>query len=179
MGCTEEIARIAIENNPEWICLVPEKREEKTTEGGLDLSDNNYNKVKQTMALLKNEIKDVKISLFVEADDEVMKRSIDLGADAVEIHTGAYAIDFIKNRDLNPYYDKFRSAYELINKSHLTYHAGHGLTLDSVLPLLELEIFEEYNIGHWIIAQSVFDGISPVTRSLVDLFAKHPLLYRK
>ncbi|EQC46030.1 pyridoxine 5'-phosphate synthase [Bacteriovorax sp. Seq25_V] len=175
MGCSREIAEIAVASSPEWICLVPEKREEKTTEGGLDLSDANLSKVKETMEYLKENIPGVKISLFVEASEETMKRSLELKADAVEIHTGQYAKAFLEGEDIAEYLEKFKSAYDLVKDSSMLFHAGHGLTLESVVPLLELKIFREYNIGHWIIAQSIFEGIDSVTKKFLDLFSKYPM----
>lgn len=176
MGCAEEIIEIAIVSQPQWICLVPEKREEKTTEGGLDLlTDENFQKIKTTIEKLKAGIEGVKISLFVEANEEVMRKSIELGADAVEIHTGHYAHDFLENDDINKHIEKFKSCYEIIKPSSLTYHAGHGLTLDSVIPLLQLRIFEEYNIGHWIVAQSIFEGLDSVIGKFNNLFGDYEL----
>jgi pyridoxine 5-phosphate synthase len=176
MGCSDEIAEIAIATNPEWICLVPEKREEKTTEGGLDLlSDENYNRIKAMMEKLRAGINGVKISLFVEANDEVMKRSIELGADAVEIHTGHFATDFLAGKNTEDYLEQFRSSYEVVKNTSVGYHAGHGLTLESVIPLLELKIFKEYNIGHWIVAQSVFDGLGPVIEKFTKVFTDYEL----
>ncbi len=174
MGCTEEMVDIAILNKPDWICLVPEKREEKTTEGGLDLGDKNIAKVERCINALKQSLPQTKISLFVEADTQVMRRSIELGADAVEIHTGSYAIDFLKNLSTQKYLDKFRESSDIIASSSLNYHAGHGLTDQSVVPLLKQGLFAEYNIGHWMICQSVFDGLSKVTSDLLAIMNKYP-----
>jgi pyridoxine 5-phosphate synthase len=176
MGCTDEIADIAIVSQPEWVCLVPEKREEKTTEGGLDLiTPKNFENVKRIMSKLRDNIPGLKISLFVEASVEVMNKSIELKADAVEIHTGHYANAFLEETDIQVHLNTFQECYDIIKKSELTYHAGHGLTLDSVVPLLKLKIFEEYNIGHWIIGQSVFEGLPVVIDKFVKLFKQHPL----
>ena len=124
---------------------------------------------------LKDGIEGVKISLFVEADEEVMRKSIELGVDAVEIHTGHYAHDYLENGDISKHIKKFRSCFEIIESSSLTYHAGHGLTLDSVIPLLQEHIFEEYNIGHWIIAQSIFEGMGPVIEKFNKVFSDYPI----
>lgn len=176
MGSSDEIADIAISIKPEWICLVPEKREEKTTEGGLDLlSDEGYSRIEKMMAKLRAGIEGVKISLFVEANDEVMRRSIELGADAVEIHTGHYATDFLKGVDIQHYLESFKSSYEVVKDTPVGYHAGHGLTLESVIPLLELKIFKEYNIGHWIVAQSVFEGLDSVIKKFLSKFEEYSL----
>lgn len=176
MGCAKEIAEIAVASKPEWICLVPEKREEKTTEGGLDLSTTqSYQRIKDMVDYLKTNIPGVKISLFVEADEEVMRKSIELGADAVEIHTGSYAKAFINGEDLKIHLEAYKKCHEIISRSHLTFHAGHGLTLDSVTPLLELKIFKEYNIGHWIVAQALFEGLDSVTKKFLNLMQNYSL----
>lgn len=175
MGCSQEIAEIASASKPEWICLVPEKREEKTTEGGLNLETSEaVEKVSTTMKYLRENIPGVKISLFVEADENVMRKCLDLGCDAVEIHTGSFARAFIEGEEIESHLASYKKSYELV-KGKINFHAGHGLTLESVVPLLELGIFSEYNIGHWIIAQSIFDGLDSVTKSFVQLFERYPL----
>lgn len=175
IGCAKEIVEIAADFKPDWICLVPEKREEKTTEGGLDLLSNNFNKVQETMSYLREKTPETKISLFVEADLTVMQRCVDLKADAVEIHTGAYAIDFLKEGDLKSHLDKYAQCFEFLKESNVSFHAGHGLTMESVRPLLEQGLFLEYNIGHWIVSQAVFSGIANVTSDMLNLFRNHPI----
>lgn len=176
MGCAKEIAEIAVASKPEWICLVPEKREEKTTEGGLDLStEKSFSRIKDMVEYLKANIPNVKISLFVEACEEVMKQSIELGVDAVEIHTGSYAKAFLNGEELESHIDSFKKSYEIIKHSKLNFHAGHGLTLESVTPLLELKIFSEYNIGHWIVAQALFEGLDSVTKKFLNHFNNYSL----
>lgn len=169
MGANEDILAIAISTKPEWVCLVPEKREEKTTEGGLDLlSKDNFEKIQSAMRKLKENNSKVKISLFVEADEEILKKCVQLKADAVEIHTGDYAIDFNQGRDLKKHLEKFKNAYRFIqeNAPLIGFHAGHGLTDESVIPLIKLDIFKEYNIGHWIICNAVFNGLSNTVEKL-------------
>lgn len=176
MGVNPEILEIAIASSPEWICIVPEKREEKTTEGGLDLLDtNNFIKVEQAVKKLKANIKDVKISLFLEANLEVLIKASELNIDAVEIHTGEYAGAFNHGDDLTNYLDKFRAAHDFLISKKIAVHAGHGLTDESVIPLLELKIFEEYNIGHWIICNAVFNGLSHTIKSLKKIISDYPL----
>jgi pyridoxine 5-phosphate synthase len=176
MGCTDEMVNIAIIERPEWICLVPEKREERTTEGGLDVMDpKNYEKVKRTCEALKAGLPSVKISLFVEADDEVLKRCLTLKADAVEIHTGEYAKDYLYKKDLSMHLARYRSGSHIIKAAGWGYHAGHGLTLDSLGPLLKEGEFEEYNIGHWIISEAVFIGLGHVVKEMQSLIQKFPL----
>lgn len=176
MGCSDEMVGIAIQEKPSWVCLVPEKREERTTEGGLDLiSETNYQKVKKACEEIKAKSPQTKISLFVEADQKVLERCLTLKADAVEIHTGEYAKDFLLKKDLTPHLQHFEAGAKLMKEKGWGYHAGHGLTLESLEPLLKQREFEEYNIGHWIIAESVFLGLGPVIKEMLTLMNKYPL----
>lgn len=176
MGVNPEIVEIAIASTPEWICLVPEKREEKTTEGGLDLlDDQNFIRVEEAVRKLKSSIKDVKISLFLEAKIETLIKATQLGIDAVEIHTGEYAQVFANGDDIGKFIEQYRSAKEFLINNKIAVHAGHGLTEESVKPLLEAKIFEEYNIGHWIICHSLFNGLSNTVKNLKNLFESYPL----
>ncbi len=177
IGSADSIIDYAIEMNPDWICLVPEKREEKTTEGGLDLSGDNFLKLKDTMSKLRDGINNVKISLFVEASKEVMEKSVELKADAVEIHTGSYAIDFLANKPVENHLKLYQDAFETLKGTDVHFHAGHGLTDKSVIPLLEMKLFEEYNIGHWIICESVFHSLGSVTESLQKTFSEYKFNY--
>jgi pyridoxine 5-phosphate synthase len=176
MGCSDEMIKIAILERPEWICLVPEKRQERTTEGGLDVVDPaNFKRVQEACAKLKSAIPDTKISLFVEANPRVLEQCLKLNADAVEIHTGDYAKDFLESKDISSHLERYVQGHALIKKTGWGFHAGHGLTFESLSPLLEQGLFEEYNIGHWIIAESVFIGLGHVIKELLTLMQKHPL----
>lgn len=176
IGCSDEIIKIAIKEKPEWVCLVPEKREERTTEGGLDVIDpDNYQRVKKACEDIKAGSPSTKISLFVEADEVVLKRCLSLKADAVEIHTGEYARDFLDKKDVTSHLVKFNQGESIIKAAGWGYHAGHGLTFDSLETLLQETQFEEYNIGHWIIAESVFIGLGHVVKEMLTLINKYPL----
>lgn len=176
MGVNPEIVEIAIASMPEWICLVPEKRQEKTTEGGLDLTDdNNFIRLEDAINKLKSNIKDVKISLFLEANLEVLIKAKELKIDAVEIHTGEYAKTFLNGDDISKFIAQFKTAREFLNNHQIACHAGHGLTFESVRPLLEEKIFDEYNIGHWIICDALFQGLANTVKNLKQLFESLPL----
>lgn len=176
MGVNPEIVEIAIASSPDWICLVPEKREEKTTEGGLDLlDDNNFIRVEEAVKKLKSSIKDVKISLFLEARIETLTRAKELPIDAVEIHTGEYAKVFSNGDDYSKFIEQYQKARVFLNDHKIACHAGHGLTDESVVPLLESKLFEEYNIGHWIICNAIFNGLATTIKSLKATFETHPL----
>jgi pyridoxine 5-phosphate synthase len=167
MGSAQEIVDIALKLKPEWICLVPEKREERTTEGGLDLkTKSNFEKIKSVCETFRNSIPQTKISLFVEAEQETLERCIDLKVDAVEIHTGDYAKAFLDGGEYKRFIAQFEQYKNMMIDSGISYHAGHGLTKSSVAPLVELQLFEEYNIGHWIISQSIYDGLATTVKNL-------------
>lgn len=176
MGCHDEMIIKAIEEKPRWVCLVPEKREERTTEGGLDvLDEKNFQRIKKACELIKAGTPDTKISLFVEADEAVLKKCLLLSADAVEIHTGEYAKDFIYKKDLSPHLEKYAKGFKIIKSHGWGYHAGHGLTLLSLEPLLIEAKFEEYNIGHWIISEAVFIGLGHVIKEMLTMIQKYPI----
>lgn len=175
MGMTDEMLDIASKESPDWICLVPEKRQERTTEGGLDVGPAQIERVRLYCQQLKKRLPQTKISLFVEGTPEVMKNCLTVDCDAVEIHTGQYAMDFLAGMDTSVHLEMYQKSYDIFKSSGRGFHAGHGLTLDSVVPLLEQGLFEEYNIGHWIISESVFVGISQVVSQMKKLMEKHPL----
>lgn len=176
MGCSEEMTEIAIRTKPEWVCLVPEKREERTTEGGLDVvSAQSFERVKKTCDRIKKESPETKISLFVEAHQDVLEKCCQMNIDAVEIHTGDYAKDFLDKKDLSKYLERYRQGRKIIKAKNMGYHAGHGLTLESLEPLLKERQFEEYNIGHWIVAEAVFIGLGHVVKEMLTLIQKYPL----
>jgi pyridoxine 5-phosphate synthase len=176
MGASDEMIEIAIREMPQWVCLVPEKRLERTTEGGLNVLDStHYERLRKACEEIKRGSKNTKISLFVEADQEVLKKCLTLKADAVEIHTGEYAKDFLAQRSLIPYLEKFKKGSLMVKSAGWGYHAGHGLTLESLQPLLQEGDFEEYNIGHWIVSEAVYIGLGHVVKEMLTLINKYPL----
>lgn len=173
IGVDPEIIDIAIATAPDWICVVPEKREEKTTEGGLDLNNEvTFNKVKEACDLLKSKVSGLQISLFVEGEESILRKSKEINCDAVEIHTGDFARAHLNGEDTSAFIEQFRTSLSLCQELGLAHHAGHGLTADSVAPLVKEKLFAEYNIGHWIICQAVFDGLSGVVKNLKNLLSK-------
>ena len=176
MGCSDEMVKKACEEKPAWVCLVPEKREERTTEGGLDVLDpKNFERVRAACETIKKKSPGTKISLFVEARAEVLEQCLRIKADAVEIHTGEYAKDHVNGRDVSGHLKHYREGARIIKAAGWGYHAGHGLTLDSLEPLLREAKFEEYNIGHWIVSEAVFLGLGPVIKEMLTLIKKYPL----
>lgn len=170
LGVHPEIVNVAVETRPDWVCVVPEKREEKTTEGGLDLEDpRNFEKVKAACQRMKKEIPGVRISLFVQADPGTLRKAGQISADAVEIHTGDYAKDFLEDNPIEKHLKKFGEGKRLAKEAGLGYHAGHGLTDDSLRPLAAEGLFEEYNIGHWAVCDAVFCGLKASVNKLVKI----------
>lgn len=172
IGVDPEIVDIAIAASPDWICVVPEKREEQTTEGGLDLKNSEiFEKVKAACSKLKGAIPHLKISLFVEGEDEILKKCKEIECDAVEIHTGDFARAHLNGEDTGEFIDQFKKSQIVCEEIGLGHHAGHGLTHESVKPLIDEKLFVEYNIGHWIVCQAVFDGLGKVVQNLKNLMA--------
>jgi len=174
VGTDLEIAGIAGELAPDWVCIVPEKREEKTTEGGLDITRSEiYEKVIQVIEIIKEKSANSKISLFIEASmpifEAVKKMNKTTKIDAVEIHTGDYAKAVLLEGSVDLHFEVFQQFKARYLQEDIGYHAGHGLTLESLRPLVDRGIFDEYNIGHWIISESIFSGIGPVVKEMSEL----------
>lgn len=168
MGCSDEMVSIASHIKPDWVCLVPEKREEKTTEGGLAVLDAvNFKRVSSAVETILKHSPQSKISLFVEAHKATLEACLKMPIHAVEIHTGDYARDFLFKKDLKPHLAHYQEAYYVMKNAQKGFHAGHGLTKHSLAPLLEQGLFEEYNIGHWIVGEAVFSGLEVVVGNLV------------
>lgn len=170
LGANDEIVQIAVEVKPDWVCLVPEKREEKTTEGGLNLKDEkNFKKIMKTCDFLKKEVPNIKISLFVESNPEILNLCTQINIDAVEIHTGDYARAVLEENPISDFLEKFKQGKEIITLAKMGYHAGHGLTDESLIPLVKNNLFTEYNIGHWIICDAVFNGLAHSIQKLKNI----------
>jgi pyridoxine 5-phosphate synthase len=153
MALTEEMLSIAERLKPYQITLVPERREEVTTEGGLDVSREPI-RLGDGLARLKRA--GVRTSLFIDPDTGAVQRSRDLGADAIELHTGTYAHDPSNSRALRDLTD----ASELGRSLGLAVHAGHGLTVRNVGPVAAIAAIEELNIGHSIVSRAIFVGLA-------------------
>lgn len=165
MAATEEMTKMALKYKPQIVCLVPEKREEVTTEGGLDVFKH-FSKIKKCIDKVKR--KKIRVSLFIEPNLKQVTASAELGADAVEFHTGKYAL--AKNqRQRNAEYKKLEAACVLAHKKNLKVHAGHGLDYKNVAQIKELPHLEELNIGHAIVCRSVFVGITEAVAEMKNL----------
>ncbi len=165
MAATEEMVRIAIKIKPDLVTLVPEKRAELTTEGGLNLRKNisKFEKVMNALAKMR-----IPVSLFIYPKLEDVKRSVDLGAIGFEIHTGCYAEAKTKSERQKEYRQILKAA-ELGEKMQTRVYAGHGLHYQNISPLVQIPEIEEYNIGHAIIARAMFVGIEEAVREMKRL----------
>lgn len=168
MAATPEMVAIAVGTKPEQCTLVPEKRQELTTEGGLDVIAN-FQSVQSAVHSLQQA--GIVVSLFVDPNPEQIQASRKTGADAIEIHTGAYAEardEAARKREL----DAIRAAVALGNQLGLTVHAGHGLNYVNITPLMAIPGIEEFNIGHSIIAKAVLVGLDRAVREMVALIRR-------
>ena len=156
ISLNEEILKIALKNKPSFICIVPEKRKEVTTEGGLNLSKN-FNKIKKILKKFKKN--KIRTSLFIDPNLNDIKIAKDLDAECIEIHTGKIS-DLIKNKkNYTNEYNKIKKCCEVAKKIGLEVHAGHGLDYKTATILSKLKEIEEFNIGHFIIGESIIHGL--------------------
>ena len=156
MAPTNEMLKIAIKYKPKFVCLVPEKRNEITTEGGLNLKKKNKFLKKIIHQLKKNQIR---VTLFIEPKKSDINLSKKLGADSVELHTGRFCNLLNNRKNYFKEYSKIKNAAIFSRKIGLDVHAGHGLTYKSAKIILNIREINEYNIGHFIISESIFVGL--------------------
>lgn len=165
MAATDEMQAIALRHKPHAVCIVPEKREERTTEGGLNVAQDE-NKLGDFIAPLREA--GSRVSIFIAADQRQIEAAHRIGAQVIELHTGAYCDahaegDFeTRDRELAAMRDMAAFAHDL----GLEVHAGHGLTYDDVTPVAALPQVQEVNIGHFIIGEAVFRGLGPAIQEM-------------
>ncbi|TKW66458.1 MAG: pyridoxine 5'-phosphate synthase [Paracoccus denitrificans] len=165
MAATAEMQTIALRHKPHAICLVPEKREERTTEGGLDVAGND-NALAHYITPLREA--GSRVSMFIGAQPDQIRASARIGAAVVELHTGAYA-DFDtegRTAERDAELAALREGAALADSLGLEVHAGHGLTFDNVGPIAAIPQIRELNIGHFLIAESVFIGLPEAIREM-------------
>ncbi|QUJ66988.1 pyridoxine 5'-phosphate synthase [Photobacterium sp. GJ3] len=155
MAVTEEMVQIALDTKPEFVCLVPEKREELTTEGGLDVVGQ-LDKVKS--ATEKLSAAGILVSLFIDADRAQIDAAVACGAPYIELHTGHYA-DATSESEQQAELKKIAAAASYASDQGIKVNAGHGLTYHNVKPIAALPEIYELNIGHAIVGRAVFDGL--------------------
>ncbi len=170
IAATDEMLQIALKARPHAACIVPEKREERTTEGGLDAAG-----LYDDLAPFIRKLRDngSRVSLFIEADYKQIDAALTLGAPVVELHTGAYADAFYAGE-----FAKSEALLEQLNKAAsygaergLEIHAGHGLTFETVTPVAAIEQVSELNIGHFLISDAIFSGLHGSVSRMKELIA--------
>ena len=157
MAATNEMLKIALKHKPTFICIVPEKRKEITTEGGLNLDFNKTFLKKVINKLKKNS---TRVSLFVDPKLSDIKKAKFLEADCIEIHTGRFCNLVNTSKSYKLELMKIKKAVNLANYLNLEVHAGHGLTFKSAKILSKVKGIEEFNIGHFLVGESIFIGLS-------------------
>lgn len=164
MAATDEMLAIALAHKPHAACIVPEKREERTTEGGLDAAGQ-HNRIAPIVSRLADE--GIRVSLFIEADERQLEAAIRLRAPVVEFHTGEYAhaTGEERARELK----RIADMAALAAKNGIEPHAGHGLTFDNVQPIAAIPQLAELNIGHFLVGESVFVGLAEAVKQMREL----------
>ncbi|AOL24088.1 pyridoxine 5-phosphate synthase [Erythrobacter litoralis] len=168
MAATREMLEIALRHKPHAACIVPEKREERTTEGGLDAAG-----LHNQLAPIVEELKGagIRVSLFIEANERQLDAALRLGAPVVEFHTGEYA-HAVQDGDSERTAAELRRISDmaaLAAKNGIEPHAGHGLTFDNVTPIAAIPQIAELNIGHYLIGEAVFIGLEEAIRRMREL----------
>ncbi|MCY4186686.1 MAG: pyridoxine 5'-phosphate synthase [Rhodobacteraceae bacterium] len=165
MAATEEMQQIALKHKPHAICLVPERRQERTTEAGLDVFAQKAH-LGEYIKPLQNA--GCRISLFVGTDIKQIRAAAEAGGQVVEIHTGPYceakndSLDQAISRQL----DKIKTAAQVAHELGLEVHAGHGLTFQSVREIASIGIIRELNIGHFLIGEAIFSGLREAVQAM-------------
>ncbi|PIV18142.1 MAG: pyridoxine 5'-phosphate synthase [Elusimicrobia bacterium CG03_land_8_20_14_0_80_50_18] len=166
MALSREITNFALKLHPDDVCIVPEKRKELTTEGGLDVFKHEK-ELKKIIPLFSK--KGIRVSLFIEASEKAIALSKKLGADAVELHTGAYAN--LRGQSRAKELIRIKKASSFALKQGLLLNAGHGLDYDNTPPIARIKGMNELNIGHSIIAYAVFAGLDRAVRDMKKLLS--------
>ena len=165
MAATEEMLGIALNARPHACCIVPEKREEKTTEGGLDISGQ-HNQLAPYVAKLADA--GIRVSLFIDPEARQVETAKRLGVPVIELHTGAFCEAALATtpKRIQAEFDKIQAAAELGEQLGLEVHAGHGLTFSTVQPIAALPQIAELNIGHFLVAEAIFMGLDEAVKEM-------------
>lgn len=161
MAATDEMMNIAIKTKPNAVCIVPEKRQEVTTEGGLDLIKNFSNLQK---IITKIKAQNIRISLFINADFKQIDYAKKLNADIIEIHTGEFC--HLKGKAQKSELKKIADAVEYATNLSIECHAGHGLNYETTAMIAKIPNIIELNIGHFIIGEAIFEGLANVIKKM-------------
>ena len=166
IGANMQMLKIALKNKPNFVCIVPEKRNEITTEGGLNLNKH-YSKIKKI--ILKLQESKIRTSLFINPSTKNIKLSKDLNANCVELHTGKLSNLIKSNKNFTNEFKKIKNCSKLGNSIGLEIHAGHGMDYKTTKILNKIREIKEFNIGHFIIGESIFDGLKKVIKKFIKL----------
>tara|TARA_B100000579_G_scaffold159281_1_gene129462 strand:- start:912 stop:1637 length:726 start_codon:yes stop_codon:yes gene_type:complete len=169
IAATNEMFKIALRHKPSFICIVPEKRKEITTEGGLNLD---FNRIFLRKIIHKLKQNKSRVSLFIEPNQSDIKKAKLLNADCIEIHTGRFCNLVNQNRNFKNELNKIRKAVSLANKIGLEVHAGHGLTYKSAKILSKTSGIKEFNIGHFLVGDSIFIGLANTIKQFKKIIRK-------
>ncbi|MDP2518387.1 pyridoxine 5'-phosphate synthase [Shimia thalassica] len=165
MAATDEMQAIALRHKPHAVCIVPEKREERTTEGGLEVA-REENKLAHFIAPLRDA--GCRVSIFIAADPAQIEAANRIGAQVIELHTGAYCDFHAEGRfgERDEELERLREMSTFAHSLGLEVHAGHGLTYDTVKPIAAFPEVVELNIGHFLIGEAIFAGLDPAIREM-------------
>jgi pyridoxine 5-phosphate synthase len=165
MAATEEMVALAVKTRPHAACLVPERREERTTEGGLDVAGQ-HNSLVSAVARLKDA--GIRVSLFIAAEPRQIQAAVAIGAPVIEIHTGAWCDALAEKRmsAVQAEWDRIRHGAQLARRLGLEVHAGHGLDFATAEAIAALPEIVELNIGHFLIGEAVFSGLADAVRTM-------------
>ena len=169
MAPTNEMVEIAIKTLPNACCIVPEKREEVTTEGGIDVK-RNHNILGTIIGRLKKN--NIRVSLFVDSSIDQIKLAKELGSDIIEIHAGEFCRKVHDRLDFQKELNTIKEAASFAESIGLEPHVGHGVTFDSIVELSKINEVREFNIGHFIISESLFLGLETTIKKMKTLIAK-------
>jgi len=171
MAATDEMQAIALRHKPHAVCIVPEKREEKTTEGGLEVA-REENKLAHFIAPLREA--GCRVSIFIAADRAQIEAAHRIGAEVIELHTGAYCDYHAEGRfdERDAELDRLRVMSTFAHDLGLEVHAGHGLTYDTVAPIAAFPEVMELNIGHFLMGEAMFRGLDPAIKEMRDIMDK-------
>ena len=169
MALSDEIIEFALKIAPDQITLVPEKREELTTEGGLDVQKN-FDRISSTIQAFKE--KGIIVSLFIEPDTKTVELSKKAGADYIEIHTGTYC-NADNQKNIENEIQKIYTAARLGHELGIGINAGHGLNYTNIIPVIQTPALDELNIGHSIISRSLFTGLHKAVSDMIEVIKKH------
>ncbi|MDB9795944.1 pyridoxine 5'-phosphate synthase [Pelagibacteraceae bacterium] len=166
IAATNEMLKIALRHKPNFVCIVPEKRKEVTTEGGLNL---NYKKIFLKKVITKLKKNNSRVSLFIEPTIKDVKISKFLGVDCVEFHTGKICNLINKNKTYKSELSRIKKAVNYATKLELDVHAGHGLTYKSAKIISKIKKIREFNIGHFLIGESIYIGLPAAIKKFQNI----------